>query len=241
MNFKLTLQPHQNWISHHTVWKTWLSIANTQMKDDYTTNCHYMTYTWDNVLLKLGVKGPQISRVPICVDQTQSSVPACSAPRGSSGFDPNCWTALRGPVKSERHLAEQIRISICLSLTLARFLGPDSVCCGQRDNHRISPQSHLRLGFANVPWRASKPTQWFLQRNVDIGVTESARLQLPSWKSKFSQSSKPKFMNEVVRIGSIFIFHPVKLWKAKFFKLCVIFLVRLQGKFEIDHSGGWHG
>ena len=36
---------------------------------------------------------------------------------------------------------------------------------------------------------------------------------------------------------SIFIFHHSKLWKAKFFILCdVIFLVRLQGKFEIDHS-----
>ena len=33
------------------------------------------------------------------------------------------------------------------------------------------------------------------------------------------------------------IFHLSKRWKAKFFILCdVIFLVRLQGKFEIDHS-----
>ena len=44
-------------------------------------------------------------------------------------------------------------------------------------------------------------------------------------------------MGEVVRIGSIIIFHLSKLLKAKFFILCdVIFLVRLQGKFEIDHS-----
>ena len=44
--------------------------------------------------------------------------------------------------------------------------------------------------------------------------------------------------SDVVRIGSIIIFHLSKLWKAKFFILCdVIFLVRLQGKFEIDHSG----
>ena len=34
-------------------------------------------------------------------------------------------------------------------------------------------------------------------------------------------------------------FHLSKLWKAKFFILCdVIFLVRLQGKFDIDHSWG---
>ena len=43
---------------------------------------------------------------------------------------------------------------------------------------------------------------------------------------------KEKGKGEVVRIGSIIIFHSSKLWKAKFFILCdVIFLVRLQGKF----------
>ena len=45
--------------------------------------------------------------------------------------------------------------------------------------------------------------------------------------------------SEVVRIGSIIIFHLGKLWRAKFFILCdVLFLVRRQGKFEIDHSCG---
>ena len=40
--------------------------------------------------------------------------------------------------------------------------------------------------------------------------------------------------------SSIIISHLRKLWKAKFFILCdIIFLVRLQGKFEIDHS--WAG
>ena len=43
--------------------------------------------------------------------------------------------------------------------------------------------------------------------------------------------------SEVVTIGSIIIFHLSKLWKAKFSILCdVIFLVRLKGKFDIDHS-----
>ena len=42
---------------------------------------------------------------------------------------------------------------------------------------------------------------------------------------------------EVLRIGSIIIFHLSKLWIARFSIFCdVIFLVRLQGKFEIDHS-----
>ena len=44
-------------------------------------------------------------------------------------------------------------------------------------------------------------------------------------------------MSDVVRIGSIIIFDISKLWKAKFSILCgVIIVVRLQGKFEIDHS-----
>ena len=42
-----------------------------------------------------------------------------------------------------------------------------------------------------------------------------------------------------MRIGSIF--HLIKLWKAKFFILCdLIFLVRLQRKYEIDHSWEWN-
>ena len=40
-----------------------------------------------------------------------------------------------------------------------------------------------------------------------------------------------------MRIDSTIIFYLSKLWKAKFFILCdVIFLVRLQEKFEIDYS-----
>ena len=43
-------------------------------------------------------------------------------------------------------------------------------------------------------------------------------------------------MSEVVRIVSIIIFHVNKLWNAEFFILYVILLVRLQGKFDLDHS-----
>ena len=46
--------------------------------------------------------------------------------------------------------------------------------------------------------------------------------------------------HHVVRNGSIIIFHLSKLWKAKFFILWdVIFLVRAQEKFRIDHSWEW--
>ena len=60
---------------------------------------------------------------------------------------------------------------------------------------------------------------------------------------KYMLPTFEKCISEVVRIGSIYIFHLVgKKWKAKFFILCdVIFLVRLQGKFEIDHSWEWQG
>ena len=45
-----------------------------------------------------------------------------------------------------------------------------------------------------------------------------------------------------MRIGSIFIFHLDQLWKGKLSILCdVIFLARLQEKFEIDRSWEWKG
>ena len=61
-------------------------------------------------------------------------------------------------------------------------------------------------------------------------------------KVAFSQPFKAKCISEVVRIGSIIIFHLSRLWKDKFFILCdVIFLVRLQEKFDIDHFWEWKG
>ena len=49
--------------------------------------------------------------------------------------------------------------------------------------------------------------------------------------------SKRKCMSEVAGICRIIVFHLSKLWKAKFFILCdVMFLVRLRGKFDNDHS-----
>ena len=47
-------------------------------------------------------------------------------------------------------------------------------------------------------------------------------------KSTFSQPLKEEGISELVRIGSIIIFHLSELWKAKFSILCdAIFLVRL--------------
>ena len=60
-------------------------------------------------------------------------------------------------------------------------------------------------------------------------------LSLLSSNSTFSQPFKEKCISEVVRIGSVIIFHPIKLWKAKFFTLCDgLLLVRLQGKFVFN-------
>ena len=51
--------------------------------------------------------------------------------------------------------------------------------------------------------------------------------------STFLKSFREECISEVVRIGSKIIFHLSKLWKSKFFILCdLIFLVRLQGKFD---------
>ena len=65
-----------------------------------------------------------------------------------------------------------------------------------------------------------------------------------SWAQKvYSPNlSKSDCMSDVARICSIITFHLSKLWKVKFSILCdVIFLVRLQGKFDIDHSQEWKG
>ena len=54
--------------------------------------------------------------------------------------------------------------------------------------------------------------------------------------------SKEKCICDVVRIGTIIICQLSKLWKTKFFIPCdLIFLVRLQEKFDIDHSWEWKG
>ena len=67
-------------------------------------------------------------------------------------------------------------------------------------------------------------------------------LSLPSSRGKFSQPFQEKCISKVVRIDGIMNFHLSKLWKAKFSIPCgVIFLVRLQRKFEVNHSWEWKG
>ena len=69
-----------------------------------------------------------------------------------------------------------------------------------------------------------------------------------SFTPKFKKYILPTFqencISEVVRIiVSISIFHLSKLWRANWFSYCVmlLFLVKLQEKFEIeiDHSWEW--
>ena len=52
----------------------------------------------------------------------------------------------------------------------------------------------------------------------------------------FSQHFKEKCISGAVTIGRIINFHPRELRKAFVILYDAIFLVRLQGKFEIDHS-----
>ena len=104
--------------------------------------------------------------------------------------------------------------------------------------------STLSISYTSS-WPIYKTKQQQIQQ-LDSAVSVSTRTapvvralsySLLSLKRAFSQPFKRKCICEVPRTGSIIIFHLSKLWKAKFFVLCdVIFLLRLQGKFEIDHS-----
>ena len=96
---------------------------------------------------------------------------------------------------------------------------------------------YLMATFVNVycgtfiRWETAK---WL---GIVTSTLDKLTLSLPSSKGAVPNLPKEKCMSEVVRIGSIIISHLSKRWKAKFFTLCdVISLVKLQGKFEVDHS-----
>ena len=77
-------------------------------------------------------------------------------------------------------------------------------------------------------------------------LAEKFHLTFPvlSSKNTLSQPYQERRISDVVRIGNIIISYLSKLWRVKFFihRLCdAIFLVRLQEKFEIDHSWKWKG
>ena len=89
-------------------------------------------------------------------------------------------------------------------------------------------ESHCE--FACHLWRPLLTAYWVRPDHTKLKNVHSPNL----WKRNV--------WSEVVRIGGTIIFHPVKLWKAKFFILCdVISLVRLQEKFKMDHSWEWKG
>ena len=75
------------------------------------------------------------------------------------------------------------------------------------------------------------------------GLCYEWTLSLPSSKSTFSQPFQREiYISDVVRIDSIIIYPLSKLWNAKFSIMCgVIVLVRVQEKFEVDHSWEWTG
>ena len=58
---------------------------------------------------------------------------------------------------------------------------------------------------------------------------------LPSSKSTFSQPFKDKHLSDAVRIDRMIIFH-LRIRDENRVLSSVIFLVRLQDKFKIDHS-----
>ena len=119
--------------------------------------------------------------------------------------------------------------------------------CSSMENVGVGPQ--LKTPSTNPALQINAPpglegvsrilcTSWKKASTIFIRLTRS----LPeSSKSTFSQTFKKKCISEVVRIGGMVIFHS-KLWKAKFFILCdVIFMLRLQGKFDINGSWKWKG
>ena len=89
-------------------------------------------------------------------------------------------------------------------------------------------------------WLYSKYIWTPLRGELIIFLSSSLTLSLLSLKVYSPNLLKRKCISEVARIGSIIIFHLSKLWKAKFSILFdVIFLLRLQGKFDIDQSKSW--
>ena len=80
------------------------------------------------------------------------------------------------------------------------------------------------------------------KQDCDDRDSRALTLSLLSSKVYSPNLSKSDCMSDVARICSIITFHLSKLWKVKFSILCdVIFLVRLQGNFDIDHSQEWKG
>ena len=105
--------------------------------------------------------------------------------------------------------------------TNATWATPDFSGCVSPKYQRFYEQVQNRFALNTSPTPPPFPSSSHKSRSCLIAISDA------SSKSTFSQSFKEKCISEVVRIGSIIIFHLSKLWKAKFVILCdVIFLVR---------------
>ena len=108
----------------------------------------------------------------------------------------------------------------------------------QRRGKKLSKKVWVQLFDHNESWGYYKKggSHFMWEREIEQDWPFHSQVQ----KVHSPNLPKEKCRYEVVRIGSIIIFRLSKLWKIKFFILCdVIFLVRLQEKFEIDHSWKW--
>ena len=95
------------------------------------------------------------------------------------------------------------------------------------------PISHYQMLFHII---GDESCFWKLIYSRHGAYFPISKLTLSLLSSK--STLKRKCINEVARICIIIIFQLSKLWKAKFSLLCdVIFLVGLEGKFDIYHSG----
>ena len=119
------------------------------------------------------------------------------------------------------------------------------IYCLKEQHERKTASSQVCDFWSNTSTHA----HWLQCRNGGIRQTSANQkrlclsLSLPSSQKVHSPNLlKRKCISEEVRFGSAIIFHLSELWKAKFSILCdVLLLVRLQEKFELDHSWEWKG
>ena len=100
----------------------------------------------------------------------------------------------------------------------------------------IFPWSGIDIYLHYVSWCEDVRTAkffWYKRHNMGIYRIYSINPFTPKLKKYISPIlPKSESIYDVLRIGSVIIFHLSKLWKATFFELCdAIFLVRLQGNY----------
>ena len=118
------------------------------------------------------------------------------------------------------------------------------------DAHRLQCKPHLRACWwaLDATWdEGHGEVRTTRQQHTSENLCPPCMRSLKPFHSQVQKYILPTlkremYICEVVRIGKLIISHLSELRKAKFFILCdVIFLVRLQEKFEIDHSWEWKG